>query len=47
VLTVRSLAPALAAGVTAVVKLPGNTAQTNFRFSQVLSEVADPKIRTC
>jgi betaine-aldehyde dehydrogenase len=41
VLTVRSLAPALAAGVTAVVKLPGNTAQTNCMFSQVLSEAAD------
>jgi betaine-aldehyde dehydrogenase len=41
VLTVRSLAPALAAGVTAVVKLPGNTAQTNFRFSQVLAGATD------
>jgi betaine-aldehyde dehydrogenase len=41
VLTVRSLAPALAAGVTAVVKLPGSTAQTNCMFSQVLSEAAD------
>lgn len=41
VLTVRSLAPALAAGVTTVIKLPGSTAQTNFVFSQVLSEVAD------
>jgi len=34
VLTVRSLAPALAAGVTTVIKLPGNTAQTNFLFSR-------------
>ena len=41
VLTVRSLAPALAAGVTTVIKLPGNTAQINFLFSQVLSEAAD------
>jgi betaine-aldehyde dehydrogenase len=41
VLTVRSLAPALAAGVTAVVKLPGSTAQTNCMFSQVLSEASD------
>ena len=41
VLTVRSLAPALAAGTTTVIKLPGNTAQTNFLFSQVLSEAAD------
>ncbi len=41
VLTVRSLAPALAAGVTTVIKLPGNTAQINYAFSQVLSEVSD------
>jgi betaine-aldehyde dehydrogenase len=41
VLTVRSLAPALAAGVTAVIKLPGSTAQTNCMFSQVLSEASD------
>lgn len=41
VLTVRSLAPALAAGVTTVIKLPGSTAQTNYAFSQVLAEVAD------
>lgn len=41
VLTVRSLAPALAAGVTTVIKLPGSTAQTNFLFSQVLAEAAD------
>jgi len=41
VLTVRSLAPALAAGVTTVIKLPGNTAQTNCMFSQVLSEATD------
>lgn len=41
VLTVRSLAPALAAGVTTVLKLPGNTAQINYAFSQVLAEVAE------
>jgi betaine-aldehyde dehydrogenase len=37
VLTVRSLAPALAAGVTTVIKLPGITAQTNYLFSQTLT----------
>jgi betaine-aldehyde dehydrogenase len=41
VLTVRSLAPALAAGTTAVIKLPGNTALTNYLFSQVISEAVD------
>jgi betaine-aldehyde dehydrogenase len=41
VLTVRSLAPALAAGVTAVVRLPASTAQINYVFSQVLAEVTD------
>ncbi|MBW4629669.1 MAG: aldehyde dehydrogenase family protein [Brasilonema octagenarum HA4186-MV1] len=41
VLTVRSLAPALAAGVTTVLKLPGNTAQINYLFSKVLAEAAD------
>jgi betaine-aldehyde dehydrogenase len=41
VLTVRSLAPALAAGVTTVIKLPGNTAQINYLFSEVLAEVSD------
>jgi betaine-aldehyde dehydrogenase len=41
VLTVRSLAPALAAGTTTVLKLPGITAQTNCLFSEVLSEAAD------
>jgi betaine-aldehyde dehydrogenase len=34
VLTVRSLAPALAAGTTTVIKLPGLTAQTNYVFSR-------------
>lgn len=41
ILTVRSLAPALAAGVTTAIKLPGNTAQINYAFSQVLSEAVD------
>ena len=41
ILTVRSLAPALAAGATAVIKLPGQTAQINRLFSEILSEVAD------
>jgi betaine-aldehyde dehydrogenase len=41
VLGVRSLAPALAAGVTAVIKLAGITAQTNYLFSQTLAEAAD------
>jgi betaine-aldehyde dehydrogenase len=40
VLMIRSLAPALAAGCTAVVKLPGQTAQTNALVSKILSEVA-------
>jgi betaine-aldehyde dehydrogenase len=41
VLSVRSLGPALAAGVTTVIKLPGITAQTNYLFSQTLAEAAD------
>jgi betaine-aldehyde dehydrogenase len=40
VLMIRSLAPALAAGCTAVVKLPGQTAQTNALVSKILSEVS-------
>jgi betaine-aldehyde dehydrogenase len=40
VLFIRSLAPALAAGCTAVGKLPGFTAQTNTRMCEVFSEVA-------
>jgi betaine-aldehyde dehydrogenase len=40
VLFIRSLAPALAAGCTAVGKLPGFTAQTNTRICEVFSEVA-------
>jgi betaine-aldehyde dehydrogenase len=38
VLFIRSLAPALAAGCTAVGKLPGFTAQTNARMCEVFSE---------
>jgi betaine-aldehyde dehydrogenase len=41
VLTVRSLAPALAAGATTVLKLPGNTAQINYVFSQIIAEVTE------
>lgn len=41
VLTIRSLAPALAAGTTTVIKLPGNTAQTNRLFAEIISEAAD------
>jgi betaine-aldehyde dehydrogenase len=41
VLTVRSLAPALAASTTTVIKLPGNTALTNYMFSEVISEAPD------
>lgn len=39
VLLIRSLAPALAAGATAVVKLSGQTAQTNHLIAKVISEV--------
>jgi betaine-aldehyde dehydrogenase len=39
VLFIRSLAPAFAAGCTAVGKLPGLTAQTNARMCEVLGEV--------
>jgi betaine-aldehyde dehydrogenase len=39
VLFIRSLAPAFAAGCTAVGKLPGFTAQTNARMCEVFSEV--------
>lgn len=40
-LTIRSLAPALAAGTTTAIKMPGNTAQVNRLFSEVISEAAD------
>ncbi|MBV2205681.1 MAG: aldehyde dehydrogenase family protein [Pseudomonas sp.] len=39
ILLVRSLAPALAAGATAVVKMPGQTAQTNALLAQLLADV--------
>jgi betaine-aldehyde dehydrogenase len=38
VLTIRSLAPALAAGCTAVVKLPEQTAQINRLFTEVIAQ---------
>lgn len=38
VLMIRSLAPALAAGCTAVIKMPGQTAQTNALVARLLSE---------
>ncbi|MFL5831986.1 MAG: aldehyde dehydrogenase family protein [Solirubrobacteraceae bacterium] len=38
-LLIRSLAPALAAGCTTVVKMPGQTAQVNALISQVFTEV--------
>src|SRR5256885_10047804 len=38
-LLIRSLAPALAAGCTTVVKMPGQTAQVNALISSVFSEV--------
>ncbi|MBD0367694.1 MAG: aldehyde dehydrogenase family protein [Flavisolibacter sp.] len=40
-LALRSLGPALAAGCTTVIKLPGITAQANEVFSKVISEVPD------
>jgi betaine-aldehyde dehydrogenase len=41
VLMIRSLAPALAAGTTAAIKLPGNTAQTNYVVSRAMAGAAD------
>ena len=38
VLMIRSLAPALAAGCTTVVKMPGQTAQTNALLARIMSE---------
>ncbi|SHK02425.1 Acyl-CoA reductase [Pseudonocardia thermophila] len=38
ILTIRSLAPALAAGCTVVVKLPEQTAQINRLFTEVIAE---------
>lgn len=39
VLMIRSLAPALAAGTTTVIKMPGQTAQTNSLIAKIFSEV--------
>jgi acyl-CoA reductase-like NAD-dependent aldehyde dehydrogenase len=39
-LSIRSLAPALAAGCTAVASLPGQTAQTNALIAEVIAETA-------
>jgi acyl-CoA reductase-like NAD-dependent aldehyde dehydrogenase len=41
VLTIRSLAPALAAGCTAVIKLPGQVAQTASVMADIMAEAAD------
>ncbi len=41
ILMVRSLAPALAAGATVVIKMPGQTAQTNALTARIMSEAAD------
>ncbi|MGY2440946.1 aldehyde dehydrogenase family protein [Pseudomonas sp. SDO52101_S400] len=38
VLMIRSLAPALAAGCTTVIKMPGQTAQTNALVARIMSE---------
>lgn len=38
VLMIRSLAPALAAGTTTVIKMPGQTAQTNALIAKIFSE---------
>lgn len=40
VLFIRSLAPALAAGTTVAAKLPGLTAQTNAKISELIASVA-------
>jgi betaine-aldehyde dehydrogenase len=41
ILTVRSLAPALAAGCTAVIKLPGQVAQVAHSMAKIMAEAAD------
>ena len=41
VLMIRSLAPALAAGTTAVIKMPSQTAQTNHLIARTVAEAAD------
>jgi betaine-aldehyde dehydrogenase len=38
ILMIRSLAPALAAGCTTVIKMPGQTAQTNALVARIISE---------
>ncbi|WP_386083528.1 aldehyde dehydrogenase family protein [Vreelandella sp. F11] len=38
ILMIRSLAPALAAGCTTVIKMPGQTAQTNALMARIMSE---------
>lgn len=38
ILMIRSLAPALAAGTTTVIKMPGETAQTNALVARIISE---------
>jgi betaine-aldehyde dehydrogenase len=40
-LSMRSLAPALAAGTTTVIKLPGLTAQTNKLIGEIISQTPD------
>jgi betaine-aldehyde dehydrogenase len=40
VLMIRSLAPALAAGTTVAIKMPGQTAQTNSLIARIMSEAA-------
>jgi acyl-CoA reductase-like NAD-dependent aldehyde dehydrogenase len=40
ILMIRSLAPALAAGTTAVIKMPGQTAQTNALTALIMSQAA-------
>lgn len=39
ILMIRSLAPALAAGCTAVIKMPAQTAQTNYVINEVMASV--------
>lgn len=39
ILMIRSLAPALAAGCTAVIKMPSQTAQINFTISEIMASV--------
>jgi acyl-CoA reductase-like NAD-dependent aldehyde dehydrogenase len=41
VLTIRSLAPALAAGCTTVIKLPGQVAQTASMMAEVMAQAED------